>query len=90
VVVSRARRGCPQVGADGRQPRGDGAPPSGDAVVVDTDTGDDDPVRIPAAGGDPLQATRADVGQTGREGFVVLADPEGNEFCLLRTPPNPR
>jgi catechol-2,3-dioxygenase len=31
-----------------------------------------------------LGATRADVGQTGREGFVVLADPEGNEFCILR------
>ena len=25
----------------------------------------------------------ADVGQTGNEGFVVLADPEGNEFCIL-------
>ena len=25
-----------------------------------------------------------DVDQTGREGFVVLADPEGNEFCILR------
>jgi hypothetical protein len=31
-----------------------------------------------------LGATRADVGQTGREGFVVLRDPEGNEFCVLR------
>jgi predicted enzyme related to lactoylglutathione lyase len=31
-----------------------------------------------------LGASRADVGQTGNEGFVVLADPEGNEFCLLR------
>ena len=31
-----------------------------------------------------LGATRADVGQTGDEGFVVLADPEGNEFCILR------
>jgi catechol 2,3-dioxygenase-like lactoylglutathione lyase family enzyme len=30
-----------------------------------------------------LGARRADVGQTGDEGFVVLADPEGNEFCLL-------
>jgi hypothetical protein len=30
-----------------------------------------------------LGATRADVGQTGNEGFTVLADPEGNEFCLL-------
>jgi catechol 2,3-dioxygenase-like lactoylglutathione lyase family enzyme len=35
-----------------------------------------------------LGATQADVGQTGEEGFVVLADPEGNEFCLLRRPPN--
>ncbi|GAA3610148.1 VOC family protein [Nonomuraea rosea] len=30
-----------------------------------------------------LGATRVDVGQRGDEGFVVLADPEGNEFCLL-------
>jgi hypothetical protein len=26
----------------------------------------------------------ADVGQRGDEGWHVLADPEGNEFCLLR------
>jgi predicted enzyme related to lactoylglutathione lyase len=31
-----------------------------------------------------LGATRADVGQSGDEPFVVLADPEGNEFCILR------
>ena len=31
-----------------------------------------------------LGATPADVGQTGDESWVVLADPEGNEFCLLR------
>jgi hypothetical protein len=31
-----------------------------------------------------LGATRADVGQTGEEGWHVLADPEGNEFCLLK------
>jgi hypothetical protein len=30
-----------------------------------------------------LGATRADVGQTGEETFTVLADPEGNEFCML-------
>ena len=29
-----------------------------------------------------LGATRADVGQ-GDESWVVLADPEGNEFCVL-------
>jgi catechol 2,3-dioxygenase-like lactoylglutathione lyase family enzyme len=32
-----------------------------------------------------LGATPADVGQTGDESWHVLADPEGNEFCLLRT-----
>ncbi|MFB4309955.1 VOC family protein [Actinomadura sp. GTD37] len=32
-----------------------------------------------------LGARPADVGQTGEESWVVLADPEGNEFCLLRT-----
>ena len=30
-----------------------------------------------------LGATPADVGQTGDESWHVLADPEGNEFCLL-------
>ncbi|MGW8569392.1 VOC family protein [Streptomyces niveus] len=30
-----------------------------------------------------LGARRADVGQTGDESWVVLADPEGNEFCVL-------
>jgi predicted enzyme related to lactoylglutathione lyase len=34
-----------------------------------------------------LGATRADVGQTGDEGFTVLADPEGNEFCVLHEDP---
>jgi catechol 2,3-dioxygenase-like lactoylglutathione lyase family enzyme len=32
-----------------------------------------------------LGARPADVGQTGIESWHVLADPEGNEFCLLRT-----
>ena len=31
-----------------------------------------------------LGAKRADVGQDGSESWVVLADPEGNEFCILR------
>ncbi|HEY1001811.1 MAG TPA: VOC family protein [Streptosporangiaceae bacterium] len=35
--------------------------------------------RLLAAGARP-----ADVGQCGDEGWHVLADPEGNEFCLLR------
>src|ERR1700733_8435381 len=29
-------------------------------------------------------ARPADIGQTGDESWHVLADPEGNEFCLLR------
>jgi catechol 2,3-dioxygenase-like lactoylglutathione lyase family enzyme len=32
-----------------------------------------------------LGARPADVGQTGAESWHVLADPEGNEFCLLST-----
>lgn len=32
-----------------------------------------------------LGATRADVGQDATVSWHVLADPEGNEFCLLRT-----
>ena len=31
-----------------------------------------------------LGARRADIGQSGAEPWHVLADPEGNEFCLLR------
>lgn len=31
-----------------------------------------------------LGAVPVDVGQTGEESWHVLADPEGNEFCLLR------
>ncbi|MFD8011514.1 VOC family protein [Streptomyces sp. NPDC058955] len=31
-----------------------------------------------------IGAVPADVGQTGEEAWHVLADPEGNEFCLLR------
>jgi Glyoxalase-like domain len=30
-----------------------------------------------------LGARHADVGQTGNESLVILADPEGNEFCVL-------
>jgi catechol 2,3-dioxygenase-like lactoylglutathione lyase family enzyme len=31
-----------------------------------------------------LGASRPDIGQTGEEPWHVLADPEGNEFCLLK------
>jgi len=37
--------------------------------------------RLLAAGARP-----ADVGQRGDEGWHVLADPDGSEFCLLRRP----
>jgi predicted enzyme related to lactoylglutathione lyase len=32
-----------------------------------------------------LGATRADVGQADEQTWVVLADPDGNEFCVLRS-----
>jgi predicted enzyme related to lactoylglutathione lyase len=31
-----------------------------------------------------LGAQRVDIGQTGAESWEVLADPEGNEFCVVR------
>ena len=31
-----------------------------------------------------LGASRVDIGQTGKESWTVLADPEGNEFCVIR------
>ncbi len=34
-----------------------------------------------------LGATHADIGQSGAEPWVVLADPEGNEFCVLASLP---
>jgi hypothetical protein len=36
-----------------------------------------------------IGATPADIGQTGAESWHVLADPEGNEFCLLRSRVDP-
>jgi len=36
-----------------------------------------------------LGATRPSIGQTGNESWVVLADPEGNEFCVLDEPDLP-
>ena len=33
-----------------------------------------------------LGASRPSIGQTGHESWVVLADPEGNEFCILGEP----
>jgi hypothetical protein len=31
-----------------------------------------------------LGARRVEIGQTGKESWTVLADPEGNEFCVIR------
>ena len=50
-----------------------------DVSPVDVSQQDEDE-RILALG-----ATHADVGQTGDESWTVLADPEGNEFCVLRS-----
>jgi hypothetical protein len=33
-----------------------------------------------------LGASHADIGQGSETSWVVLADPEGNEFCVLRAP----
>jgi predicted enzyme related to lactoylglutathione lyase len=37
-----------------------------------------------------LGARQADVGQSGSESWVVMADPEGNEFCVLLEAPGPK
>jgi hypothetical protein len=37
-----------------------------------------------------LGATHADIGQTDDEPFVVMRDPEGNEFCVLVGEPQRR
>ena len=35
-----------------------------------------------------LGASRVDIGLTGTESWTVLADPEGNEFCVVRPKEN--
>ena len=47
--------------------------------VSPSDRGQDEEIRRLLS----LGARHADVGQTGDESWVVLADPEGNEFCVL-------
>ncbi|MEO8107568.1 MAG: VOC family protein [Actinomycetes bacterium] len=44
------------------------------------DDQDAEVVRLEALG-----SSRVDIGQKGDESWVVMADPEGNEFCVLRT-----
>ena len=48
-------------------------------IDLNPDDGDAEVARLMALG-----ATRADVGQGPDVTWVVLADPEGNEFCVLR------
>lgn len=60
------------------EPRGGKLPLHIDVNATDRDQ-DAELERLLAVG-----ARHADVGQTGEESWFVLADPEGNEFCLLR------
>ncbi|MFJ9057962.1 VOC family protein [Streptomyces sp. NPDC102409] len=62
----------------GREPRAGKLPLHIDVSPFDRDQ-DAELERLLALGARP-----ADVGQTGAESWHVLADPEGNEFCLLR------
>ena len=52
-----------------------------DLRPADGSTVEDEVARLIALGARP-----ADVGQRDDDPFVVLADPEGNEFCVLRNP----
>jgi len=64
-----------------------GAKPAENRVHPDLSVVADDPDaeidRLLALGAQP-----ADLGQIRREGFTVLADPEGNEFRVLYGPPS--
>ena len=74
--VERPRRAVLHAGA-GRQDRQEPAPPR-----PDHDGGEDRDAEIDRLLA--LGARRVDVGQTGEESWTVLADPEGNEFCVVR------
>jgi hypothetical protein len=72
-------------GVLGRRISPDACPPKAGTLRLHIDVNatdreqDDELERLLAAG-----ARRVDIGQTGAEPWHVLADPEGNEFCLLR------
>src|SRR4029453_10374074 len=74
LLAGRARAGDHREGAAGALDRvaapEENATDRGEAAELD---------RLLAAGARPV-----DIGQTGAESWHVLADPEGNEFCLLR------
>ncbi|MEV7465568.1 VOC family protein [Streptomyces kronopolitis] len=63
----------------GSAPRSGKLPLHLDVSATDRDQ-DAELARLLALGARPV-----DIGQTGTESWHVLADPEGNEFCLLRT-----
>jgi hypothetical protein len=92
VVLDREKDGSieigPRAGFGGPQPtiilsptdQPERAKPRLHLDVNATDRDQDDELeRLLALGARP-----ADIGQTGEESWHVLADPEGNEFCLLR------
>ena len=56
-----------------------------DVCPIDGTTRDDEVARLESLG-----ATLIDVGQTGGS-WIVMADPDGNEFCVMKTvlPPEP-
>src|SRR5215467_3993640 len=93
VVLDREEDGSveigPREGFGGPQPtiflsRADEPAPGKSRLHIDVNATDRDQdaelERLLALGARP-----ADIGQTGQESWHVLADPEGNVFCLLRT-----
>lgn len=97
VVVGREDDGSLEIGTvegfGGPQPtiilsRRDEPEPGKSRLHIDLNPTDRDPdaelERLLALGARP-----ADIGQTGDEPWDVLADPEGNEFCLLKARINP-
>jgi hypothetical protein len=88
-IVGREDDGSVEIGRpDGTLPTilfGSGAGPKREKLRLHIDLSPTD--RDQAAELDrllELGAKPADIGQTGEESWHVLADPEGNEFCLLR------
>jgi hypothetical protein len=80
VPEGRSRRGpVPPVLTFARVPEGKTRKNRLHLDVNPTDQEQDDEVRRLLG----LGARHADVGQAGDESWVVLADPEGNEFCVL-------
>ena len=80
VPEGKNRRGpVPPVLTFARVPEGKTGKNRAHLDVNPVDREQDDEVRRLLA----LGARHADVGQTGEESWVVLADPEGNEFCVL-------